>query len=224
METSPKKNKGMKYIWISFIILVSVFAACEVWAIQQSNHDAVVEENLLKKVKGVTREGETLRLQTDGGIITFEDHIHAEEGYAKYYLADLLRPAHDYYYLIRAFGYEGSGYRLVYKKTGQTIDLYGIPIFSPDGKRFVDSSLDLDAGHHPNLIKIYNLEDNKYAIEWKHIYKDVKGPANPVWLNNSAIVFFEVTFDKVPTVSNLKKKPYIIERENDKWIGPRSLK
>jgi hypothetical protein len=55
----------MKYIWITFIILVSVFVACEVWAIQQFTHlpDAVVEENLLKKVKEATREGKILRLQ-----------------------------------------------------------------------------------------------------------------------------------------------------------------
>jgi hypothetical protein len=214
----------MKYIRIIFIITVSVFAASEGWAIQQFIPDAVVEENLLKKVKGVSREGKILRLHTDGEIVTFVDRIHAEEGYAKYYLVDHLRPAHNYFYLIRAFGYEGSNYVLVNKKTGQTINLYGIPIFSPDGKRFADLSLDLDARYHPNLIRIYKLEDNKYAREWEHIYQGMKGPADPVWLNDSAIVLFEVTFDKVPTVSNLKKKPFIIDWENNKWNIPRPLK
>lgn len=197
----------MKYIMIIFIITVCVFGASEGWTIQQFIPDSVVEENLLKKVKGVTREGKILRLHTDRGIVTFADRIHDEESYAKYFLVNRLRPAHDYFYLIRAFKYEGSSYVLVNKNTGQTINLYGIPIFSPDGKRFVDLSLDLDAGYHPNLIGIYKLEDNKYTIEWKHIYQGMKGPADPVWLNNSAIVLFEVTFDKVPTVSNLKKKP-----------------
>jgi len=216
----------MKYVWITFVVLVSAFAACEVWAIQQFADlpDAVVEEFLLRKVEGATREGKTLKLQTDGGIITFVDRIHAEEGYAKYFLVGHLTPAHGYCYLIRTFGYEGKRYVLVNQKTGQTIDLYNIPIFSPDGKRFVDVSLDLDAGYHPNLIGIYKLEDNEYIIEWKHNYQELKGPANPVWLDNSAIVFFEVTFDKVPTVSNLKKKPFIIEWENNKWNIPRPLK
>lgn len=216
----------MKYIWITLIILFCIFAACEVWAIQQSTHlsDAVVEENLLKKVKGATREGKILKFETDGGIVTFTDRIPAEEGYAKYYLVDHLRPVLDFFYLIRVFGYEGNGYVLVNKKTGQTINLYGIPIFSSDGKRFIDTSLDLDAGYHPNLIRIYKLEDSKYANEWEHIYQDMKGPTNPVWLNNSEIVFFEVTFDKVPTVSNLRKKPFIIEWENNKWNIPRPLK
>ena len=91
-------------------------------------------------------------------------------------------------------------------------------------KRFVDLSLDLDAGYHPNLIRIYRSEDNKYFIEWKHIYQGMKGPSDPVWLNNSAIVLFEVTFDKAPTVSNLKKKPFIIEWANNKWNIPRPLK
>ena len=201
-----------------------VFAASEGWAVQQFIPDSVVEENLLTKIKGVTREGKILRLHTDAGMVTFVDRLNAEEGYGKYYLVDHLRPARGYFYLIRAFGYEGSSYVLVNKKTGQTIPIYGMPIFSPDGKRFVDLSLDLDAGYHPNCIRIYKSEDNKYSIEWKHIYQGMKGPADPVWLNNSAIVLFEVTFDKEPTVSNLKKKPFIIEWENNKWNIPRPLK
>jgi hypothetical protein len=215
----------MKYIWITFITLVCVLAVCEVWAIQQFTYlpDAHVEEIMLRKVKGATREGKILKLRTTAGIVTFEDRINIGEGSAKYYLVGF-RDTLGYFYLIRVIGYENRGYVLVNKKTGQSIDLYGMPIFSPDGKRFVDVSLDLESGYMPNLILIYKLEGNKYAKEWKHIYQGMKGPANPVWLNNSAIVLFEATFDNVPTVSNLKKKPFIIEWENKKWNIPRPLK
>ena len=215
----------MKYVWITSIILVSVFRACEVPAIQQFTYlsDAQVEEIMLKNVKGATREGKILKLQTTASIVTFEDRINVEEGSAKYYLVGF-GDSRGYFYLIRINKYESKGYVLVNKNTGQTIDLYGMPIISPDGKRFVDVSLDLEAGYIPNLIRIYKLESNKYAMEWEHIYQGVKGPANPVWLNNSAVVFFEVTFDKVPTVSNLKKRPFIIECENNKWNIPRPLK
>ena len=41
--------------------------------------------------------------------------------------------------------------------------------------------------------------------------------ASPIWLNDSAIVYFEVTFDKVPTFANFKKKPYVIAWVEDKW-------
>jgi hypothetical protein len=88
----------------------------------------------------------------------------------------------------------------------------------------VEVSLDLESGYMPNLVRIYKLEGNKYEMEWKHSYQGMKGPGNPVWLNNSSIVVFEVTFDKVPSFSNLKKSPSIIKWENNKWNTPRPLK
>jgi hypothetical protein len=208
------------------LLLVCIFIASKVWAIQQPSHvsDACVEESLIKKVNMATREGKILRIKTDEGSVIFTDQIHPEEGYAKYFLLDHFIRVSSIYFLIRAYGYEGSGYVLVSKKTGQTINLFGIPIFSPDGKRFADVSLDLEAGYNPNLIRIYRLIDNKYMIEWKHTYEDARGPADPVWLSNSAIVFFEVTFDKSPTASNLKKQPFIIDLKNNKWNRPRPLK
>ena len=91
---------GMKYIRITFIILVSVFAACEVWAIQQFTYfpDAQVEEIMLKKIKGATREGKILKLPTTAGIVTFEDRINVGEGSAKYYLVGF-RETRGYFYL-----------------------------------------------------------------------------------------------------------------------------
>jgi hypothetical protein len=59
---------------------------------------------------------------------------------------------------------------------------------------------------------------------WEHVFPRSKGPADPIWLDDSAVVFFEVTFDKVPTASNLKKKPFLIEWKNDRWNDPRPLK
>jgi hypothetical protein len=220
------KEEKMKQILIVFLILAYAFVVCEAWAVQQGEHlpEVQIEDMMLKKIKGATREGRILRLRTDDGEVTFTDQIQADEGYAKYYLVDLLRPRNQNFFLIRIFGYESKGYVLFSDKTGQKINLYNRPIFSPDENRFVDVSLDLDAGYYPNLIGIYKLEDNKYTLEWKHVYQSIKGPANPVWLNNSVIVFFEVTFDKVPAVANLRKKPFIIERKNNKWNIPRPLK
>jgi hypothetical protein len=215
----------MKQIGIIFFIIISFLASFEAWALQQFMHlpDAKVEEIMLKKVEGATREGKALKLQTDAGTVTFEDRINIGERSAKYYLVSI-RDTLGYFYLIRVFGYESRGYILVDKKTGQTIDLYGMPIFSPDGKKFVSVSLDLEAGYIPNLIRIYELVDDKFAKEWEYVYQGMKGPANPVWLDNSAIVFFEVTYEKVPTEANLKKKPFIIEWVNDRWNKPRPLK
>jgi hypothetical protein len=215
----------MKLSRLIFFILVSLLVLRDVWAIQQITRlpDAQVEEILLKEVEGATREGTTLRLRTTAGMVTFEDRVEVGEGSAKYFLVGF-RDSNGPFNFIRVIGYESHGFVLVNKKPGQVINLYGFPIFSPDGSRFVDVSLDLDAGYVPNLIHIYKLEDSKYALEWKYMFEGMKGPSDPVWLNDSAIVFFEVTFTRVPTVSNLKKNPYIIERINNKWNIPRALK
>ncbi len=214
----------MKYIWITIVVLFSVFSACGLGAVQQFTHipDAQVEEIMLKVVQGAAREGKILKLQTGAKTVSLEDRIDVGEGSAKYYLAGFM-DTHGDFYLIRVLGHESKGYVLVNKKSGQTIDLYSKPVFSPDGNRFVDISLDLEAGHMSNLIIIYELKGDKYSQEWKHVFQGIKGPSNPVWLNNSAIVFFEVTFNKVPTFSNLKKKPFIIELENNRWQTPRPL-
>jgi hypothetical protein len=219
------RGEAMKYARIIFIILVCVLAACQLFAIQQfmALPDAQVEEIMLKKIDGATREGKFLRLETDKGTVVFEDRINVGEGSAKYYLMSL-RNNRGTFYLVRMFGYEGKGYILVDKTTGQSIDLYRIPKFSPDGKKFVDVSLDLEAGYAPNLIRIHKKVGKEFSKDWELIFQGMKGPANPVWLNDSAVVFFEVTFDDVPIAANLKKKPFIIEWKNDRWDAPRPLK
>jgi len=215
----------MKYLWRIFIILVGFAITCEVWSIENFMHlsDAEVEKIVLKKVKGATREGKILKLQTTAGTVTFENRINVGEGSAKYYLAGF-RNHGNYFYLIRVIGYESKGYIILNKNTGQMINLYAIPVFSLDGKRFVDVSLDLDAGYLPNRILIFGLTENKYTVEWKYNYRGMKGPSNPIWLNNSSIVFFEVNVNNASTSPGLTKIPYIIEWKNEKWNLPRLLK
>jgi hypothetical protein len=214
----------MKYVWITILFLSVVFSANGQYAVQQFRPlpDAEVEEIMLQKVKGAVREGKILKLQTNTGTATFEDRLSSGEGFARYYLAGY-RDNQGFFYLVRVYGYEGQGYMLVDKKSGQIIDLFGKPVFSPDGEKFVAVSLDLDAGYVPNLICIYELKGHQYSKAWEYIYQGAKGPASPVWLNDSAVVYFEVTFDKVPTFANFKKKPYVIERVKDKWRKPRLL-
>jgi hypothetical protein len=215
----------MKFVGIAIIVLTIALAPTVARADPPPPDlpDAAVERALLETVDGAMREGGALKLETDAGIVTFVDRTDAKEGYAKYYLAGYHQPAHTGFYRIRVVGYEGKGFALVSKTTGQKIVLYGIPVFSPDGTRFVDVSLDLDAGHHPNFVGIYYLEDGDFILEWSHTYHGPTGPSSPVWLSDSQIVFFEVTFDNVPTAPNLKKRPVLIEFADGEWTAPRAL-
>jgi hypothetical protein len=201
-----------------------LIATIDLWSTEQfvPLPDAEVEKMLLKKVTGANREGKILKLQTATGVIKFEDRLGVGEGSINYYLAGF-RNKPKCFYLVRIIGHESKGYVMVSKNIGQSIDLYGVPVFSPDGKRFVDCSLDLEAGYMPNLIRIYQLKNNKYAVKWKYKYPGMNGPSDPVWLNNSTVVFFEVTVNNESSSPRLTKKPQIIEWKNGKWNLPRSL-
>ncbi len=189
------------------------------WSIPDEEREVI----LLRRTDGAAREGGRLKLQTRVGWLTFEDRISSDESHMRYYLAGFIDTP-DPHYLVRMTGFETHGYRLVGKNTGQTIDLYGIPKFSPDGTRFVEVSLDLEAGHMPNLIRIHRRTRENYAVEWEHAFPGLKGPAHPVWLDDSALVFFEVTFDRAPSKLNLIKRPFVIELEGSTWQRPRPLR
>ncbi len=215
----------MKHLTLTSVILILMMTSRQLGAVPQSwcIPDEARENMLLKHIDGAAREGQRLKLRTGAGWLTFEDRISSGEGHTRYFLAGLIH-APDPHYLVLFIGYETRGYRLVGKNTGQTVDLYGIPEFSPDGRRFVEVSLDLEAGHLPNLIRIHRRTGESYSVEWKHGFEGIKGPAHPVWLDDSAIVFFEVTFEREPSAPDLKKQPFVIELENGTWKSPRPLK
>lgn len=217
----------MKYLWLSFIIIaffLSQSVTADIFTYLHLPPD-IIEKSLIEKREHVLRDGDLLSIPTAKGIKTYQDRINAGEGSAKYRLVGIMQGRGRNYTLVQASFYESRGYELVNYETGETIFLSSIPKFSEDWSKFIDVSLDLDAGYMANVIRIFKLDDSGYVKEWEHLYTEwEKGPTDPVWLSNSAIVFFEAAFVDGPSSSDLIRKPFIIEFENGKWNGPRPLK
>jgi hypothetical protein len=65
--------------------------------------------------------------------------------------------------------------------------LWDEPVFSPDRKHFICSSVDMEAGYNPNGIQLWSKEGNRYV----KIFEDqlTWAAANPRWINNTTIEF-----------------------------------
>jgi hypothetical protein len=91
------------------------------------------------------------------------------------------------YWLIRLYYYEGSGYLLLDKETGEKIDIYGEPKFSGNKNYFFTSSFDIEATYDPNGFELYQLVKGKAKRLWR---KDIDdwGPSGMKWINDSCVV------------------------------------
>jgi hypothetical protein len=121
----------MKYTSFISVILLSLFAACDVWGIHNFTHfpEAALEEIQLRNVQGARREVDVLSLQTSAGIVTFKNRTDSGENSVEYSLVGFTDTP-NYFYLIRVNGYEGRGYVLVSRRMGWTSNfLYSKPVF-----------------------------------------------------------------------------------------------
>jgi hypothetical protein len=62
---------------------------------------------------------------------------------------------------------EGGEWLLVEAGTGRTTRIDAPPSPSPNGRRFVTTSVDLVAGHLPNRVRIYRMEASGPMLEWE---------------------------------------------------------
>src|SRR5665213_2775229 len=69
-----------------------------------------------------------------------------------------------HFFLIRRKGYEGGAYFLVDDHTGRRTEIDAVPVFSPDGRRFLVQN-DNVATDHENNLEIWRREGDRAAIE-----------------------------------------------------------
>ena len=117
-----------------------------------------------------------------------------------------------------SFGlYEGSGNTLYNLTTGKDIEIWGHPIFSPDNKRFLCMSYDLEAGYVPNGLQIFKVSKNpKKEFEFDFQPDDSKmtteyGPIDGKWIGNNSIQIIVENFEKTKT------KKLIFKIKNNSW-------
>jgi len=121
---------------------------------------------------------------------------------------------HTGYFLVQVRGWEGFAYWMINASSGAFLRLSGVPIISRDLKRFVVTSLDLDAGYRPNRIAVFRFGGEGIKQEWSKDYT-ASGPSGALWLNNSVITYFENT--SRDGGQTLNKQPINLELKEGEW-------
>jgi hypothetical protein len=161
----------------------------------------------------VSRNNGDLKLKlASGSLITLTNSGRNNERLKVYWFITYYQ--HTGYFLVQVRGWEGFAYLMINASSGEILRLSGVPIISRDLKRFVVTSLDLEAGYRPNRIAVFRFEDEGIKQEWSKDYT-ASGPSDAVWINNSVITYSENT--SKDNGQTLNKKPVSLQLKEGEW-------
>lgn len=144
-----------------------------------------IEKIALPSVRGKAevKDGLIVISCADGKKVTLEDaKKEAVNGswysLLHYYSAERLFLVHVQYY-------EGGTFYLINEANGEVYTVWSEPLFSPDGVRFVCSSIDMDANYLPNGIQVWTKKGSGYTKDYEEKFS--WGPATVKWSGNAEI-------------------------------------
>jgi hypothetical protein len=125
------------------------------------------------------------------------------------------------YLVLREQYYEGNTWHLLNLKTGKLIETRGYPFFSPNNDKVVCIELDLLANYNPNVLDLYEINDDTLVKVFSGISKhDNWGPGKVTWINNEQVSFFitkENTNRHGVNTPLFLEEPAILEKRDGKW-------
>jgi hypothetical protein len=152
--------------------------------------------------------GLLLKLDSGGDVVLRD--IEGDEDLARYRLAGWNERLHAYEVAVAY--YEGGTNLLVDARTGRQTKIWGMPVVSPDGRRFVALSMDLEAAYDPNGIQVWRSGGDSLEVEWQA--ELAWGPSDPRWLNDST---FSVRAHPAPGDMRLEVLCVVMSRAPDGW-------
>jgi len=209
------------------VVMLACFSLQSVHADQQrySRHidlDAL-ERVLIAGYGKFDRQGDKLLIKLDKGIKVYQDAA-ASFGMQVHRVVDVYHlPYHQNFALINVQAIPPY-LEFINLGSGKIIPLTGSPVFSFDGRRFIETTLDLEAGEYNNIVRVFKLNNQEFEQEWTYSYKQNTGPSNPVWLNNTEFNYYENSYrDGNPTLDSLVRRPVRVKYREGKWDGPQPL-
>jgi hypothetical protein len=134
------------------------------------------EPRALADARGLAeRKGDVLTIHpTATPAFRFTDHTAACEAHDvkacdSYALMASNSAAHAL--VVQQFLYEGSAFFLIDTVTGRQTQLFGMPAFSPDGRRFLVAPFDLEHDTGPNHLEIWRRDGDGAVLEWAHTFQ-----------------------------------------------------
>ncbi|BAV04340.1 hypothetical protein SAMN05421788_11068 [Filimonas lacunae] len=156
--------------------------------------DSTEQVALTRDSAWVTREADSLRFVVkngNGGGFKNNDKTDGDD-YVRYYYKGLLSDIG--YYCVSAAYYESGETILVSQATGERVNVWDMPLISPDKKTFLCFSYDLVAGFVPNGIQLYTVNNGK-AEQVADAELTRWGPGRMKWVDNKTLEGEYITLD-----------------------------
>ncbi len=145
------------------------------------------EANRIKKYENlISRRGDSLIIKTTNGRNVYLVTRQSDNDDLAIY--DFIQDMPDInQWLVLGSYWESYGYLLIDKTSGDTTDLYGMPVVSPDKKHIITFNQDLEAGFTFNGLQLLEMQDGKpVLIGSKELY--YWGPDNVTWKNDHTLL------------------------------------
>ncbi len=176
-------------------------------------HYSEEQANIARAAGKVVRKGLRLELRTRDRLVVITDDCTNGESYARYSFVSHI--ADSGFYLISVTGWEGHGFDLINDRNGEITKLEGNPVFSPNRKRFVTMSMDLEAGYNDNSIQIWQLDSAGPKLEYQTDAGAAWGPSDPVWTDNRTIAFKKNTL--IEAGAKYQSSPALLIQKGNTW-------
>lgn len=186
---------------------------------KSSNISAIDVEEIpaLRTSKGkAARTCGELRIRLlNGQTAVFRDDTTPSPTFGLYRYAAYETPIHSH--IIHRYPYEGSGAWLVVDdSTGDSRIVFGMPVASPDGQRFVLTSMRDVAGYDPGMIEIWRMVGRRPEKEFSYDTENSPWQASdPVWVDSSTLDFTKNTYTSMSEPD--LESPGRIVRSGRKW-------
>ncbi len=164
----------------------------------------------------VSRKGHTLRIETGHGPRLLRGHPVEGEGFQGYRFAGtLLEGTHA---LVLVTGWEWWGFLLVHLPTGQTMEIDGPPLLSPNGTHAVVYSMDLGSDYRPNALTVIRFTEKGPRRAFRYVFGDQAGPSAPTWKDDGTITFrWHKVVTRIPRIQTTSAPAKLFLR-NGRWI------
>lgn len=176
--------------------------------------------------KSLVKSGEILEIHLQNGETTRLVGNSAGEGYEdyrSYHVLGVLNPTQLAVVIVGRW--EGRQVLLVSLKDGTTYDVDGVPLVSPDQKRVLVHSMDIDANYDANIIAIYHVVgsrlEKEFTLSGDGRDSEQWGPTDVRWRPSSEIEFLRVTHSS--DSSGYSREPWELIKKGKNWAAQPSV-
>jgi hypothetical protein len=152
--------------------------------------DALEREGIREVNGRVSRVGAELRIRLrDGRSLVLKDDTATGPTYILPRYAGYLETIHSH--VVHVLPLEVSGnYRIINDSTGDSTVVWGMPVLSPDGRRFVLTSMPSEDGSDIGLIEVWKVVNGKPRNEFTYrTDNETWDPSDAVWRDSLTIEF-----------------------------------